>query len=390
MIFQILDNKIECRGVYLNNQILNEPPEGLTATWGYSANLPLDVEYAKFYCNKELDEVCPERIKDKWEKVSQKLKAHLKSFITAKIDLTEHCFYDLVPEQFLREYCELKNEITQHVLDTYEKPEDYDYLLSLAKVVEDIKKQNIRLDLHALSEQMANQQTRTFVRKIRTLDKRVKYNIYGTKTGRLTTEPGSFPILTMKKEYRAAILPNNDLFMEIDYNAAELRTLLALSDKEQPKEDIHEWNIKNVYRGLVTRQEAKERIFAWLYNPASKDYLSNRAYERDKVLEKYWDGKEVKTIFNKVIPSDRHHALNYIIQSTTAEMFLKQMVKVHEILKEKKSFIAFSVHDSLVIDLAKEDKELIPELIKVFEETPIGNFKANLSLGKSYGKMRKV
>jgi DNA polymerase I-like protein with 3'-5' exonuclease and polymerase domains len=178
--------------------------------------------------------------------------------------------------------------------------------------------------------------------------------------------------------------------MEIDYNAAELRTLLALSEKEQPKEDIHEWNIKNVYRDLATRQEAKERIFAWLYNPASKDYLSNRAYERDKVLEKYWDGKEVKTIFNKVIPSDRHHALNYIIQSTTAEMFLKQMVKVHEILKEKKSFIAFSVHDSLVIDLAKEDKELIPELIKVFEETPIGNFKANLSLGKSYGKMRKV
>jgi len=390
MIFQILDNKLECRGVFLDGKILSEPPEGLTATWGYSANLPLDVEYAKFYCNKELDEVCPEHLKYKWEKVSHKLKSHLKSFITAKINLTEHCFYDLVPEHFLKEYCELKNQITQHVLDTYEKPENYDFLLSLTKVAEDIKSRNLRLDVHALSEYMGNQQTRNFVKKLKSLEKRVKYNIYGTKTGRMTTEPGSFPILTMKKEHRAAILPNNDLFMEVDYNAAELRTLLALSGKEQPQEDIHDWNVKNVYRGAVSRKEAKERIFAWLYNPESKDYLSNQAYERGKVLASYWDGKEVKTIFNKVIPSDKHHALNYIIQSTTAEMFLRQMIKVYELLKDKKSFIAFSVHDSLVIDLAKEDKDIISELIGVFEDTPIGKFKTNLSLGKSYGNMRKI
>ena len=64
--------------------------------------------------------------------------------------------------------------------------------------------------------------------------------------------------LTMDRKYRRVIEPTNDFFVELDFNAAELRTLIALQGKNQPAEDIHEWNVKNVYRGLVTREEAKK------------------------------------------------------------------------------------------------------------------------------------
>ena len=56
------------------------------------------------------------------------------------------------------------------------------------------------------------------------------------------------------------MFPQNDWFLELDYNAAEVRTLLALSGKDQPEEDIHEWNIKNIYDGDLTREEAKRKI----------------------------------------------------------------------------------------------------------------------------------
>ena len=391
LIFQILDNKIECRGIYANGEIHSDPIDGLTATWGYSANLPLDVEYAELYCEgKTAKELCPEQIEDRWEFLNDRLRSHLKALMTAQIDLKEHCFYDLVPSHFLCEYYELKNKITKHVLDTIPRPDNYEFLLDLKKTVEDIKKRKLKINTINMSEHYATAQARALLQKISKRPPHVCYNVFGTKTGRLTTERHSFPILTMNKKHRSIITPTNDLFLEVDFNAAEIRTLLALSDKEQPKEDIHEWNVKNVYRGIITRAEAKERIFAWLYNPSSKDYLSDRIYERDKVLEKYWNGKEVNTIYNRIIKSDRHHAMNYIVQSTTADLFLRQMNKIHKMLKNKKSFVSFSLHDSLIIDLDKTEKNLILPIVKEFSETSLGVFRVNTSLGKNYGKMRQI
>ena len=165
---------------------------------------------------------------------------------------------------------------------------------------------------------------------------------------------------------------------------------MALSDKEQPKEDLHEWNLKNVYRNIGTREEAKQRIFAWLYNPGTKDYLSNRIYDRDKVLAKYWDGDYVKTRFHREIEADKHHALNYIIQSTTSDLFLDRVIEVFNFLKNRKSFISFCIHDSLVIDFSNEDKDILTDLKRLFSDTKLGIFRTNMSAGKNFGKMKKL
>ena len=49
MLFQALDDKKECLGVYLDGKLIHDVlPEGLTQTWSYSAFLrDTDVEYAK-------------------------------------------------------------------------------------------------------------------------------------------------------------------------------------------------------------------------------------------------------------------------------------------------------------------------------------------------------
>jgi predicted transcriptional regulator len=392
MLFQVLDNKIECAAVYLEGELYYEQvPAGLSRTWGYASYLGEDVEYASLYCGgKTLEEVCPEHLKDRHEEINTKLKSFLISFSESKIDLTKNCFFDLVPERFLKEHCEIKNKITQHVFDNYEKPKNYQFLLELTRVLDKINKKQLNVNLKQASKHMVTEKGRRFYKKITKVSHNICYDIFATKTGRLTTKKNSFPILTLDKEYRAALEPNNDLFVELDYNAAELRMLLALLNQHQPQEDIHAWNAKNVYRGLVTREGAKKRIFAWLYNPNSKDFLSNNTYKRDEVVKKYWNGRSVNTNFNRCIESDRHHALNYIIQSSTNDLFLRKMIELDHFLKDKKSYIAFSIHDSLVIDFAKEEQDMISEITKIFSGTNFGDFKVNLSIGKNFGEMRKI
>ena len=393
MLFQTLDDKKECLGVYINGEInYDGVPDNLTATWSFADYLAgRDVQYASLYCApNDIDTACPDSLKDQWEDVSEKMRAFLRSFVEAKVDLNENCFFELVPERFLLEYCELKNKITKHVLEVHEKPQNYDFLLGLVQLSEKIKYQKLNLDLSGLNGGLSSFKTRQWKKKLASIKPYVVYNIFGTKTGRLTTKKDSFPILTLPKEHRKAIKPSNDWLVELDFNAAELRTLLALSGKEQPTEDIHEWNAKNVYKGSVTRTEAKQRIFAWLYNPESKDYLSNRAYDRNIVLQKYWDGEQVQTRYNRIIPADKHHALNYIIQSTTSDLFLRRAVAVNKLLKDKKSKIIFCIHDSLVIDFSNEDREFLLDVIKEFSETELGVFKANIQAGKNFGEMKEM
>ena len=118
--------------------------------------------------------------------------------------------------------------------------------------------------------------------------------------------------------------------------------------------------------------------------------MANRSYDRLSVKERYWDGKIVTTPFGRKIEADEFHALNYLVQSTTADMVLRQAIKIYDLLKTSKSHVAFVIHDSLVIDLAKEDRGLLKDIFGTFEKTDLGDFMISVSAGKNFGKMEKI
>ena len=392
MIFQTLDNKEECVGVYCNNELhFDVVPDDLTHTWNYSALLRDrgDVEYAFLYAQKALGDACPRHLAQEWETINGRLKAFLRAFTAAKIDLTENCFFDLVNERFLREYCEMKNKITGYIFENHHKPDNYDFLVDLTKVLHDFKHRKLQVDPWALRDLMHQKRTRDFAKKISQISLSCDYNIFGTKTGRLTTKKNSFPILTMDKKFRKVITPTNDWFVSLDFNGAELRTFLALSDMEQPDFDVHEWNRQNVYKGTATREEVKERFFAWLYNPRSKDNVAEQVYNKNAVISKYWDGTAVKNPFNRTIPADAHHAMSYLIQSTCSDVVLRQMIKLDKYLQDKASHVAFCVHDEVVLDLTDGECALINVLVEHFSNSALGKFGVNVKYGKSYGDMRE-
>ena len=393
MLFQALDDKRECVGVYHDGQIkYGEVPSGLTHTWGFSPHFyDKEIEYAQLYCGgKQLSEVCPEEWREDWEKISFRLRAFLRSLSEAQISLTDHCFFHLVPERFLLEFCELKTRIAESVFEKYPKPENYNFLVDVVAMTHELGHQTLNINKEALRSDLASTRARALWKKLPVLEPRVKYNPFGTKTGRLTTYKNSFPVLTLDKEFRSILKPRNDWFVELDYNAAELRTLLALSGKEQPVEDIHDWNIKNVFEEPTTREQAKKRVFSWLYNPEAEDALLDRAYDREAVLQKYFNGQEVTTACNRVIPSDDFHALNYIVQSTTSDIFLERAVKVWQYLRDKKSSISLLIHDSLLLDLCDDERSLLPEILNIFSNTSMGKYRVGVQAGKCCGEMKEV
>ena len=343
MLFQTFDDKKNCSIVYAKNKLyFNDFPKDLTKTWSYAESLKdkENVEYAQIFCEgKTLDEICPPHLQDEWEKVKSRLIACQRACKEAQLDLHDHCFYDMLPRFFLEELAQIKNKMCNFIFSNYKKPARYDSTLDLVKIITEIKNTKLNVDYSELNGHLHEFKVRQFVTNNKKGMPYIDYNPFKTKTGRLATRSNSFPILTMDKAYRKILKPNNDWFMEFDFNAAELRVLLGLLEKEQPQEDIHEWNAKNVYSGRVTREEAKKRIFAWLYNPKSKDYLSNKTYDRDSVVQKYYNGDQVSTFFTRTIKADEHHALNYILQSTAADLFFKQMNKVWKLLKNRKSKI---------------------------------------------------
>ena len=138
MLAQALDDKQHCVGIYHDGKLLYNCEEfdfdAISATWNYSPIFAQKnaVIASLFVKGKSLDEVCPDFLRHRWEAINARLRAFYKSFSTAKISLDVHCFYDLVPQRFLLEYCEVKNEITEHIVKTYKKPANYDEARELA------------------------------------------------------------------------------------------------------------------------------------------------------------------------------------------------------------------------------------------------------------------
>jgi len=387
-----MDSKTDCAGTYFDGHFIwDKIPDGVTQTWAYSEHLfGRDIDYANLLVSgRSIDDVCPDSLRERWEAASKLIKAHFKGCSTAKMNIDDVCFYEIVPKKHLQHYFDTKSQITQWVFDNHEKPENYYFLKNLQTAIKELKRHPVNLNsfgvyCHAADDLKAKHLYEQFGEETPYVD----YDIFGTVTGRMTTKRGSFPALNLKRELKKHVRPNNDVFLELDFNAAEIRTMLALQGHEQPEEDIHEWNIKEVFKKDLSRDEAKTKIFAWLYNQESKVIKSNY-YDREILLEKYFKEGLVETPFGRSIAAPVRKALNYLLQSSSSDNTLERFIRVSNFLRATKSHVAFVVHDSVVIDLHKDDRRLIPTLKEMFGDTKLGQFKVNCSLGKNLGAMKE-
>ena len=108
------------------------------------------------------------------------------------------------------------------------------------------------------------------------------------------------------------------------------------------------------------------------------------------MLEEYWNGEEITTPFKREIKTDKEHALNYIIQSTTSDLLLNQAIAINNYLEDKDSYVSFCIHDNIVLDMTNEDCKKILDIVQIFANTKLGKYKVNVRAGKDYGNMKEI
>jgi hypothetical protein len=298
--------------------------------------------------------------------------------------------FDIVPEQHLKHYCEIKNEICAWIFERYDKPANHDFLVDLHQMAHDIAQNPILIDQNTLKKaSKSDMKAKALLNNLNGENRPILYDAWGSKTGRLTTKQGSFPIMNLKKEIANCVIPKNDIFIQFDLNGAEIRTFISLSTGTHPAVDIHEWNMENIFDNVTDRDVAKKKFLAWFYNPNSTA-IESEHYDRRLLLNKYYINNVVSTPFGRQIEADDFHAFNYLLQSASSDNCMKQCIKINKFLKNSKSFVHSVVHDSLTIDLAFEDRKILPQIKELFEDTQLGWFRSSVHAGRNLRDLQEI
>jgi len=373
-ILQTLDIKDNCVGIYSNDVFTFSPKEEdlkkFNIAWKHSPLLD-DERYTYLYLLCKENNLAtflsdPDSLKD----VVRTLEAHKKAAALSKVELDKVCFYDLIPDHTLKKYFSLRELAMKNIVKTIIKKSDYSILHKAHVLTENISKQTVDFN---------------------NLNRKILYNIFGSATGRLTTKKGSVPVLTLKKEQRKLLKPQNDVFVELDFNAAEIRMLMALSGREQPEGDIHEWVVKNVFNGAIERSRAKVELFAWLYNPSSSKSQFDKIFSREIFRDFYsFENESLTTPFGRVLQVKERKAQNYLLQSTTSDQVVENAYNIQKMLNNTKSTIAFTLHDSIILDMSKKDATMLKEVKRQFEQTRWGPFSSTCKIGRDFGSLKEL
>lgn len=373
-IVQSLYIEKNCSGAFIDGKLYKEPTkeflENFKFAWKHTPELD-EEKYKYVYLMQKSEDLSAFSDSPELFDIScKKIKSHQKAAITAKVDLSEQCFFDLLPEHHLEKWLLLRESAMKNIVKVSNNQQDYDILHKIHVLVSNIAQQDINFDNKS---------------------GRVVYNIFGSATGRLTTKKGSVPVLTLKKEQRELLKPQNDAFVELDLNAAEVRMLMALSGREQPQGDIHEWIVSNVFSGQIERSQAKVELFAWLYNPSNSKSRFDQIFSRQIFRDFYFSEDEVLTTpFGRKLVVEERKAQNYLLQSTTSDQVLENAYKIQKLLEEKKSMIAFTLHDSIILDMHREDAIMLRDIKKQFEQTRWGSFVSTCKIGKNFSDLKEL
>ena len=199
------------------------------------------------------------------------------------------------------------------------------------------------------------------------------YNLF-TLTGRPSNSFNSINFAALNKENgeRSCFIPHNDLFVEVDFQGYHPRLIGELAEWHFP-------NDRNTYEILgqllgVTQQEAKELTFKQLYGGVWSEYKDKPFFKQvDMFIDDLWNtinyGGYIDTPSGKrfrlkdIDNPNPQKVLNYYIQNYETSQNVSQLYTLFNDFRPLKSRIVLYTYDSVLIDVAREERDKIDKII---------------------------
>ena len=302
------------------------------------------------------------------------------------------------------------------------------------KIIEDI------LEWRSL-DKLQNTYVKSLPNEVSSLTNRVhsSFNQTVTTTGRLSSNNPNLqniPIRTANgQKIRRAFIPRGSdyILMAADYSQIELRVIASMSNEENMidafvnNQDIHtitaskiynvdpedvtreqRGNAKTVNFGIIygvsafglsqqtdlNRSESKVMIDNYFLNyPGLKKYMSDQIdFARNNGYVETIMGRRrylqnINSQNNMLRSSSERNAINAPIQGSAADIIKIAMININSELKKQslKSKMLLQVHDELVFDVHKSEKDQIKDIVKTTMESAV-KLKVPLKIDLEFGK----
>jgi len=219
------------------------------------------------------------------------------------------------------------------------------------------------------------------------------YSLY-TTTSRPSNTFNSINFAALNKDNgeRKCYKPENDMFIEVDFQGYHPRLIGEMIGFEFPKDQ----NTYEYLGGLlgVSKEEAKELTFKQLYGGVWNEYR-DKPFFKDVVAEvdDLWDtfqyGSYVNTenkIFRRDVLNDINpqKLLNYIVQSVETSTNVQLLELVLNYLENKKTKLILYTYDAFLFDYSQEDGNILQDIVNILE------YPVSIKQGKTYHGLEKI
>ena len=302
------------------------------------------------------------------------------------------------------------------------------------KIIEDI------LEWRSL-DKLQNTYVKSLPNEVSSLTNRVhsSFNQTVTTTGRLSSNNPNLqniPIRTANgQKIRRAFIPRDSdyILMAADYSQIELRVIASMSNEKNMidafvnNQDIHTMTASKIYNvdpenvtreqrgnaktvnfGIIygvsafglsqqtdlNRSESKVMIDNYFLNyPGLKKYMSDQIdFARNNGYVETIMGRRrylqnINSQNNMLRSSSERNAINAPIQGSAADIIKIAMININSELKKQslKSKMLLQVHDELVFDVHKSEKDQIKDIVKTTMESAV-KLKVPLKIDLEFGK----
>ena len=226
-----------------------------------------------------------------------------------------------------------------------------------------------------------------------------EYNLYNN-TSRPTNTFNSvnFAAIPKAEEYRKCFKPQNDYFVEFDFDGYHLRLLADQLNYPLTEESAHKQLAKHYFgKEDITDEEytkAKQINFHAIYGKIPEEHKNLKIFKEiqeyiDAMWKSFqeggyvWNPQSGKHFTQELKDMNPAKLMNYMMQSLETSNNIIILKEVLRYLRDKKSFITLYTYDAILFDFSKEDgKQVLEDIKKIMEKQgkyPV-KFKYNTNL----------